>query len=395
MKKNEGVIYHHGYQRVALRLRLARYIAIFVFVFFTLFLFMLFREDMTLNHFRYLLRNFDYSSHSDASSGKTIYYDGEEGCTVGFVAGGFACLTDTRVFVTDPSSGVTFSEYHGYKAPRAVFSEKYMAVYDRAGSEVLVYNAFAQLESFTYNGTVLSCALADDGTLAVAVQEDTSHYSTVYIYNDSFEEVNKLSKYKYVTTLAFTEDGDYLALGSIYAGKNGVSDSELLLLKVGKKEASAVETLVGENLWQVSFFENEDFALLTDKALLIYDDEGTFLKKQPYGARAPHGSFWGKEGVLLLFADADSRKETLSVYSDKGELLVSLALNGRVSSMAEDENAYYLVTETSLLTLDKKTLTLTEEALLEKGGTLVVQKERVYYATASSAKPLAAGGVTK
>ena len=59
--KQEGIVYHSGYYRVSRVLRYIRYGVLLVLVLFTLITFMAFRQDMTLNHFRYLLNNFDFS----------------------------------------------------------------------------------------------------------------------------------------------------------------------------------------------------------------------------------------------------------------------------------------------------------------------------------------------
>ncbi len=387
--KNESVITHYGYHRTANRLKVARYLVLAFFLLFAILLFLVFRQDMTLNHLRYLLRNVDLTPSSKLSSGDTVYYDGEADSRFGFVAGGLACLTDTRVFVTDRSSGTTFSDYHGFTSPRAVFSDSYMAVYDRSGSTLYLYNAFARLESFTFDGTVLTASVADDGTLAVAVSEDDGYYTAVYVYNSRFEEVNKLSKYKYVTSLSLSDNGKYLAVGSLFAAKNGYLSSELLYMKVGEKQAIVTHTLDAESLFQVSFAENGRISLLTDRALHIYNEDGVFLKTVAYGDDTPIKSCLGEEGVLLLSSGADGRKDELALYGTDGSLLIKTPLDGVCLDIAEANGVFWLLLDNgSLLAFDKNGALLKEGSVSSSGGSLVSDEKDVYYATSSFATRL-------
>lgn len=390
------MIYHMGYHRTANRLRTVRYLMLVCFVFFTLFLFFLFRQDMTLNHFRYLLRNFDWSSNVVGNAGDTIYYSGESGSAFGFVDGGLACITESRVFVTDRSSGTTFSHYHGYTSPKGVFSEKYMAVFDRRGSSLSLYNAFACLETLTFDGQILAVALSDGGELAVAVAEGSQYYSTVYVYNSRLEQVNKLSKYKYVTSLAFSENGKKVAVASLYSDQNASLSSELMLMTVGKKEADAVFTYTAEAIASLEYQENGSLAVVTDRSLRIYEKNADLMAEVPFDT-VPDGIFRGEQGLLLFSAGADRRNLTVSVLGKKGESLFDgILLSGKLRGMGGDGNAFYLLTEDSLSVMDTEAMKTTTYALSEQDATafllekgeLVYDGDAIYYATASSAKTL-------
>lgn len=388
MDQRDDYVKNYGYYRVAQRLRIARYTALFVFLLFTAILFFAFRQEMTMNHFRYLLRNIDFSSNVSLFAGDTIYYNGDDDSEFGFVSGGLAVVSDARVFVTDRASGTTFSQHHGYKAPRLVSSEKYMLVYDRSGSSLSVYNAFSHLKSFEYHGTVVAADTANDGTVAVAVMGEDNYYSTVYVYNASFELVNTISKYKYVTTLALSENGDALAVGSVYADIGGEIQSELVYLEVGKKQETAKVTLENEAIWQISFFDNDGFAVMTDKAALFYDDDGDALKRVEYPA-TPSGSFVGREGVLVFVSSADSRYQSVYVYDEDGDCdRKGYAIEGTCESIAEDGSYYYITVGKELLTFEKDGDDPIKATLPEDEGKLVSDGERVYFATSSYAKVL-------
>lgn len=388
MDQREDYVQNYGYYRIAGRLRVARYTALFVFLIFTAVLFFAFRQEMTMNHFRYLLRNIDFSSNVSLFAGDTIYYNGDDDSEFGFVSGGLAVVSDSHVFVTDRASGTTFSEHHGYKTPRLVSSDKYMLLYDRSGSSLSVYNAFSRLKSFEYNGTVVAAATANDGTVAVAVSGESDYYSTVYVYNASFELLNTISKYKYVTALALSENGDMLAVGSVCADVGGEVRSELICLEVGKKKETAKINLENEAIWQLSFFENDGFAALTDSSMLFYDDDGDLVKRVKYPA-APNGAYIGKEGVLILISSSDSRYQSVYLYDEDGDCdKKNYAIGGTCQSIAEDDKYYYLSVGSEILSFEKDGDSPTRADLPQDEGTLVSDGERVYYATSSYAKVL-------
>ncbi len=388
MKKENGVIYHYGYYRRAGRLRLAGYVVLLLLVVFVLVTFFAFREDLTADHFRYLLRNFELGPHSAASSGDTIYYDGDRDSRFGFVAGGFACLTDTRVFVTDGLSVTTLSDYHGFSSPYALSSEKYMLVYDRAGSSLSLYNAFDRLKSFTFEGTIVAAALSDKGSFAAAVSGKESYYSTVYVYDKNGALLNKLSKYKYVTSLALSPDGDQLAAASVYTGDRGILTSEILLLEVGKTEPSALHVVEGSGVCSLAFLADGGFAALFDDRVLFYDSKGKETGSVLFDATPTHACLL-PAGALLVYPSSDTRYELADCYDQNGKALYQgVALGGRFRGAAGDDAAFYLLTDRKVFRLSADG----EEALSVEadgeGKSLLTDNRVLYLAGPSSAVPV-------
>ena len=384
--KKTGVIYHTGYYRLSRRLGLLKYLVLAVLTVFTLVLFLTFRQDMTLSHFRYLLRNFDFSPNASSTSGDTIYYNGDPDSVFGFVSGGFATLTDTRVFVTDRSSSTTFSAYHGYREPRGLFSDTYMLIYDRGGSRVTVYNAFAAVNTLSFEGTVLAAALSDSGSYAVAVTAKDSYYSKVYVYDKNGKQVNLLSKYKYVTSLSLTDDGESLLVTSRYSSENGTSESELLVLDVGSKTPRALLT-VKDAVYSAAFLADGSLAALTARDVSFYSPDGELLSSHTLEGTAEKSEI-GKNGVMTVTSGADSRQKTFT-YTDK-EGSVSFPLSHRVLSFGEDGSGLYLLTEGELLRFSRQ-----ENSLQAVGGVplegalmLVCDTSGVYLASSSRAVKL-------
>lgn len=375
MKHSTGVIYHGGYYRTAKILTFLRYGILALLVLFTLVTFFAFRQDMTLNHFRYLLHNFDFSPNAGDTSGDTIYYDGDADASFGFVSGGLVTLSDTRVFVTDRSSSTTLSAYHGYRQPMGAYSDRYMVIYDRKGSEATVYNAFSLLKTLTYDGTVTLAAAADNGNFATVVADVDRYYTKIYLYGSDLSEILTVSKYKYVTAIAFTPSGDSLVILSRYT-ENGRMKSELLLLDIKSKTATFTLTLDGA-VYGIRA-ERSHILALSDGGVQGFAYDGSLIDELVFDT-LPHKSSLLSEGALVVTTSADSREETLLYYTEDSH--DSYPLPSRLVSAKEDADAVYLLLESGLCLIDKKTkafLDVSSAFSLEGVCGLSSDGERVY-----------------
>ncbi len=383
MKKNasSAVIYNYKYYKTAERLRIIRYIAALLLALCLFAFFFIYKENITVKHLKYFARNIDFTPNSVLTSGENIYYSADRESDFALVSGGFVFMTDTRVSVVDKTSSAVLSEYHGYLTPILATSKKYLAVYDRTGSSVTLYNAFSKIKTLTFDGCVKSVSVADNGAIAVAVSSNSDYYSTVYVYDRSLELVNTISKYKYVTDVELSSDGKSLLVTSIYTDKNGILSSEALLMTVGKKTADKTLTASETSIWDAKLFSNRDFALLFDSSLIFYQSDGTPKGTVSFSERTPYRYYIGESYAVLAFSCSDSRKSDILVYSHSGELLYELCdFYGRVSDISSDKENIYILTDTKLISLSNGKA---KEALLDFNAASLVESDDTVFIAAS------------
>jgi len=376
MAKSQGTVYHSGYYRLSKLLKSVRFAVLGVLAVFTLVIFLFFGQDMTLSHFRYFLNNFDFSENATDTAGDVFYYDADADASFGFVSGGFVTLTDTRVFVTDRSSSTTFSAYHGYRMPMGVYSDRYMVIYDRAGSSATVYNAFSALKSLEYEGTLTDAAVSDSGSFAIAAADVSGYYTKIYIYDSEFTLVRTVSKYKYLVDMAFDEAGDMLYTLSRYT-EDGKVLYELQGIDYEKGKASFTETLT-DAVYKLSL-EEEDVLLLCDGAILRYR-EGALVSREEFSFPVYKSGAVGG-GVYLVSSGADSRKEQFYFYGEEGRL--EYPLPSSLLDCKADGEYLYLFCENNFFVIDKKTKECYDVGTLRENDgvlTLVQGKNAVYFA---------------
>ncbi len=377
----EAVICHPGYQAVAKRMRVTRYLLIVLLIIGIILSYFLFRQDFSLEKIRFFLRNLELTPSSETGLGDLVYYNGRRDGAVAFVEGALVNVAGENVAVTDHASATLYAGYHGYRAPALLTAGSYFLLYDRAGNGFSLYDPFSKRESGEAGGTILQAALAANGSYAVAYGSYEDYDSIVTVYDAEGKLLNRLSKYKYVTGLALDEAGDYLLTGSIFIAENGRLSSEIQLLELGRKEAALTLTCPSA-LYRVCFFEDGHFAALFEDGVRFYQETGE-LAFVPWD-KAPRLVTIGDDGILLLTDEADSRKGNLLWLDSEGNTLLTLPLEERILSCALSRDGAALLFEDGVFLLDKRG-GLSRLPLSGDDVYAVVSYDGVFYAVSSQA----------
>lgn len=351
--KEDHVIYNGDNYRLAERLRLARYVVLLLLVLFIPAVFLLSGEDMTEEHFRYLIRNIDFNPDSALSSGNNISYEADTDSRYALYRGSPVILDDLRVRVMDNASGVTLSDYHGFSSARMVCSDRYIFVYDTSFDYVKVYNAFTSVKTLEFPGNVMSVCASDSGNFAVSFIPDDGYYSAVSVFDDSFSEIRRVSKYKNVTGIDMSPDGKLLASTSAYISEDGSMYTEVSVLDVATAESSSFD--VRGSAGTRAVFTDDSLAVILDDGVRFYSSDLSVKLTHSYLFRDISGTgradFYAVTGnSLLLFSDDGAGNGSITVISSDGEIFSDFSL--------EDEKGIYSVS------FGKYTCVMTEKRLL-------------------------------
>ena len=341
-------IQNKAYYRVAGGLKTARYVSLLFLTVFLFCMYFIYSSEMTIDHFKYLLRNLEFNPNTVFSVGETVYVDSDNNNSFSGYKGGIAVLGSSKISLYDMTSSATLSEYHGYKSPAFEVSDKYMLVYDRGGSGFSVYGAFNKLESLETPSPVYIANVSDEGTYAVVCSSaEDEFYSNVYVYNSNFALVNKIMKYKYVTAIDLSENGKRLLISSVYIGENGDLKSEVTVMSVGSERVSDTLVVDGGVVYACSFFDDGSFFLLTDDALRFYNKKGEYKKSVAHELKMSFFAVSGR-GVSLVYEDTGDQNKLIS-YDKSGEKTSSALFKGRVLDLIADEYTAYALTENEVI----------------------------------------------
>jgi hypothetical protein len=341
-------IVNRRYYEVAGSFRMVRHVSLIFLTVFLFCMYFMYSSSLSVDHFKYLLRNLEFSPSTMFSLGDSIYIDSDSTSKCVGYKGGLAVLSGDKISLYDMTSSTTLSEYHGYRDADMVVSDKYMLVYDRKSSEYSVYSAFSRLGSFKTERAVRLAALADDGTHLI-VCDDSEYYSSVFVYNSNFKIINRIDKYKYVTAADITKDGKMIAVASSYVGESGSFVSEVMLLGAGKREASEIITVDGMLIYDIVFFSNGSFVLIGDSAMRFYTAKGEYNDSVSYAHGFPDYYEINEDHIIFAYdKDPVKRKTALVAYDRRGEQVSYTELDGCFKDMVSTTHEVYVLLDSSV-----------------------------------------------
>lgn len=252
--------------------RRLKWIALILFLTFVAFGVVAFREEITLENFRYLFKYVSFSgSGGYARDGTVIYYDEDDSNRFAVYRGDLVVANNSGVSLFDPYGNLSMSDSFSMSNPVIVNAGKYLVVYDLGGYYLKVYNSFSLLHEKSFDYKIQSVATNVNGYICVASSEK-SYHSALFVFNDDFQQVFKWSSPdKFVTDCAISSTND-IYLTTIRA-ENGDLICELTGLSIGSKQANFTLALP-EELPIELYPDRSGTILLSDRSLCRVRSDG-------------------------------------------------------------------------------------------------------------------------
>ena len=220
-------------------------------------------------------------------------------------------------------------------------------LYNRGGTELRVESRTRTLYTQTMGGSILLCAMAQNGTLAAAA-EDTNYLAKLTVYTTGMAEQMSWGMTETEGTpirMAFSADSRKLAVATLSAS-GGQLASNLYLLDLFGKEQKLLTSVTGSAPVALEWADSSTLLVLYgDHASLLSARDGTEKARYDYG------------GEQLVDYSANSGSAALLLTSGTAEQLVllddKLAAQAAVSVVAADRvtltrTAAYTCTQTAV-----------------------------------------------
>ncbi len=287
------------YLTLASRFRLLKFGAILLTVLLLCGLMTVYSDEITVENFRYLLRDFD--NRQEVAVGQTVIrFDRASGQKYALYKGDLAILSPGRTALYAPDGRTLVNALNGLNAPMLLSGDKYFLAYEplQAGTSVLLYNAFSLLHQETFETPIYDAAIADDGTYAIAT-EATGYKGIVCIYDEEFDLLSTVYGDRYIWDIALRDDGERLLILSA-SGAGARFTSEVHLVNTGSAETVSRVILEGELVIDCAFTE-EGFTVMTDSGLHMYDASGGAHEEISFEGQVPIGWCPGEKGCAVFF----------------------------------------------------------------------------------------------
>ena len=326
-------------------------------------------KEITYNNFFYLMRDFSSAVDAETTNYETVSYESSPGQHFSLYRGGVAVVSPSRVSAFTATGRRTLEAESDFSAPFVVCSDQYMLVYDTAGKTFTVYNSFAKIYTETLSHPITGASFAEDGSFAV-ITRDASYRAVVHIYYP--EENFKYDIYRwngYMFDVAMDAKRDLVAF-VYYGAGNGTGETLISLRRKSTLKEITTIQLAGEFPLDCGFMDNDNFAVITDGAVRIFDEsfEETVAQSYEYRGGNVTGYFVGDQGVAVS-AMISSKNEVIA-FDKTGNLLYNDIVQTSVTDVAVFSHYVFLQNETGVTRLN--TQTKEEETLACGSGKMLL-----------------------
>ncbi len=355
--------YASYYQKCATAAKLMRFAAIIAFVVFFVFCIGFWRDNLTTDNLRYLVKYIDLSGADSTPSDAHISVPGKEGSQYYMIGSDLAVVSSDGVGLYDFAGNKLYQYDHVYSAPCSLSNGKNVLVYDEKGTEMALYGPVSKLYSRTFEYPVKSACLNDMGCFAVVTAEKNYRSGVVvYTYHkdahfNEYEEVfTWMTPSKYVMSCALNANASRVVCASAEA-KSGSFVTEVLVYNTTKSADQALEkSVIFTDMLplKVGYAENDSVIwLLTDRAFILLDKELEQTAVVPYVSQSA-GLFRAYDDVFVLVKQEGLAGNAMTVngYAYDGTLVFSLATDKKVTDIEYRDETLYLLMADSLAIYD-------------------------------------------
>ncbi len=237
---------------------------------------------------------------------------------------------DGAVLLQSDMEEEVWNESFNLTQPILEISSDAVAIYDKRGTEIHVYNMEEKLGSFITNSPILFARVAANGNVAAAV-EDGDGTEIIY-YTSTGEEIAAISpsrtKYGYPLSMAVSEDGKMLTV-SYVTTDNGVIGSRLAFYNFGTAGSDKEDNLMASEdfsetlIPDVRYFKGSELIAFTDSGFLVYKGGGApKLRKKVEIDRDIVSYFYDESRLAFIFrCDEVGHRYTMDIYNHSGKLV--------------------------------------------------------------------------
>ena len=289
-------------------------------------------KEITFNNFFYLLKDFSSASDSDVPNYQVLSYDSDSRQTFELYRGGLVSASPSAVSIFTAGGRRTLKSNTEYYSPNIVSCDKYVLVYDSAGSAFSVYNSFSKVYNERLQSPITDACFASDGSFAVATKDDDGK-SVIYLYGKNIKKRGDISDSKYIFDMAIENGGDRFCTVSYQAG-SGKGLSTVSVYDVGSsasaKKLATVE-VDGEFPIGCSFLENGKIALLTNLSVRIYNKSYEETEKYTFYGSSIKAFNVDADGVSAVIGSQTQKR--VIAFDAKGKLVYDNPVAENISAV--------------------------------------------------------------
>ena len=345
--KEEKYPENEYFLRISSRFMWAKYFAAVLTVVFLLFMISVFRKEITLENFRYFLRDMNTDSTKYTDVYQTIYYDAVGETDFALFRDYLAVVRPGDTLLYSSEGKTVLSVTNDYSAPHVLTSASYFLVYDfgQTTQQFSVINAFSKLYDGKTSAPIAGAAVSDTGLFAF-VLKNPDYRGLVEIYDSDFDVISRVYTDRYITHIAFSEDGGKLLIVSV-SDAEGSWVSEVSVIDPYSDQSVFTELLPGEMLISGTF-SGDVVTVSGDEGIYHFDREGKLLSSRSLEGNTPTDILTGNGKYAVAYHTTVLGNGKTVICTDRGKELFTVKINGKIECCAFSDRDFWIVSGDTL-----------------------------------------------
>lgn len=349
------------YASVSAGYKISQRIIVIILVVFLLFSLITNFNQITYDNFFYLLKDFAAAADVESTNYDTLSYTSNPGNFFALYRGGLTVANPSRISAYTATGRKTINASAQFSSPYIESSDKYFVIYDISGTSFAVYNSFARIYKEDVEYPVTGACFARNGNLAIMTR-DIDHKSIVHVYNDNFRKLFTVpSSSEYAFDVAMDSDADRLAIAYWGIG-TGTGRITVDIYNLSGKKISDI-VVDGEFVLSTGFISENIFAIVTDRAVRLYDQNFDELDDYySYGGGTVSGYQVNEHGIAVAYTS--NSRNTAIAFDKSGNLVYNENIDNNIKDIDIFEEYIFFRTDAGVMRVN---ISNYEEELLTSG----------------------------
>ena len=374
------------YLSLSTRYKILKLVVILALVAYCIGMVTAYRDDITVENFRYMLRDFNINSTKYTGEFDKISYSAGSDSRFALFKGDLAVVSPDSLYIYGMSGQTEMSEMLNLTDPQIAASDRYILVYDTSDTNPVfsVFNTFSMLYAEKLSKPISAASVANNGYFAIATRTE-EYKGAVFVYSASFKQISRIYKDKYIMDVVMRPDGgEVLILSAFDSG--GEWCGEIMTVAPGSETATAIITVAGSMPVKACYSKDGGFAVLFDNCIIFYDAEGFEANRYQFGSEIPVGYSLSPYFSMLAFNTTVLGNEKIVRFWDSsGGSIGTCAIEGRILCATSDSSRFYIQTPGQLRVINPYDGTYTSIPTSPDAIELLVYSDGVLVMCASDA----------
>ena len=345
-----------------------------VFVVYLLLMIILYREQITMENFRYLVKYLDTNSPEYTGQTRTIHYDPAAELRIDLYKGDLAVVRGKSVDLYNMIGNIMVNYTINYTRPMLMTSKRNMLVYAQGDYSYTVNNAFSQLHSETLKYPISGAAISDSGLYAITTKS-IEYRSAVYIYDAGFNMISQILKDKLVMDVQINAAGTEVLVISSY-NQGGEFQTEIMAASPYSETENFVDIQPSTYGVKAKYNSAGGYAVICDNQILFYSEQHRLINTFTYRGYIPLNYYLGDDYTAIVFNEnIVGNNNTVYIFNKQGELVYNDILQGQISDITGNDKFVYILFNDAITEINIPANIVRHRDLVNVSGMRVILKD--------------------